>query len=125
MKSLKDFLPESFLIELSDGPGDSISPVNGGNSNRNPDPTQTRFGHRELKVGDPVKICNGQFQDEKGKVDDIINDGNSIVVDLVNQGKKSFSVRDVDFDDYGGEDQEEDDYLRSLNNLKQMAGYVK
>lgn len=123
-KSLKDYLPESFLTELGEGPSDSSSPVSGATSNSRPDPTQTKYGKRELEVGDPVKVTgNVQFKGEKGRVDDITNDGNVVVVDLYDQGKKSFQRADIDFNDYGGKDEEEEDYLHSLNNFKKLAGY--
>ena len=124
MKSLKDYLPESFLIELGEGPSDSNSPVNGSTADSHPNPAATQYGHRELKTGDPVKITGDvQFQGEKGVVSDVVGDGNFIVVDLKEQGKKSFQSCDVEYDDYGGEDNEEDDYLHSLNNFKKLAGY--
>ena len=124
MKSLKDYLPESFLVELGEGPSDSNSPVNGSTADSHPDPAMSKFGKRELRVGDPVKITGDvEFQGEKGKVDDIGRDGNFIVVDLYDQGKKSFQRADVDYDDYGGKDNEEDDYLHALDNFRKLAGY--
>jgi hypothetical protein len=123
-KSFRDYLPESFLIELGEGPSDSSSPVSGATADSHPDPVNSKFGKRELKIGDPVKITGDvQFKDNKGKVDDIIDDGNSIIIDLYDQGKQKFQRSDIDFDDYGGEDKDEDDYLHALDNLKKMAGY--
>lgn len=124
MKSLKDYLPESFLVELGEGPSDSSSPVSGATASNHPDPAATHHGNRELKMGDPVKVTGDvQFQGEKGIVTDVVSDGNFVVVDLKEQGKKSFQSCDVEYDDYGGEDDEEDDYLHSLNNFKKLAGY--
>lgn len=124
MKSLREYLPESFLVELGEGPSDSNSPVNGSTSDSRPNPAATQHGNRELKIGDPVKITgDGQWQGAKGTVDDVISDGHVIVVEIKDQGKKSFRAIDVAFDDYGGKDEEEDDYLRALNNYKTLAGY--
>lgn len=124
MKSLREYLPESFLVELGEGPSDSNSPVNGSTADSHPNPAATQYGNRELKIGDPVKITGtGQWQGSKGVVDDVVDDGNVIIVELRDQGKKSFQASDVAFDDYRGKDDDEDDYLRALNNYKTLAGY--
>jgi len=123
-KSLRDYLPESFLVELGEGPSDSNSPVSGATADGHPNPAKSEFGKRELKVGDPVKVTGDvQSQGQKGVVDNIEDDGNLIVVDLKHQGKKSFKRTDIDFDEYEGKDDEEDSYRRALNNYKKMAGY--
>lgn len=124
MRSLKDFLPESFLTELSDGPSDSSSPVSGATADGHPNPAQTNYGKRELNVGDPVKVVGDvELKGSKGKVDDIFDDGDSIIVNLHGQGRKRFRRPDVEFDEYCGKDDNEDAYLHSLNNFKKLAGY--
>lgn len=123
-KTLKEYLPESFLAELAEGPSDSNSPVSGATADGHPNPANSEFGKRELKIGDPVKVTGDVFsKGEKGVVDNIEDSGNLIVVELKHQGKKSFKRADIDFDEYEGKDDEEDSYRRAINNYKKLAGY--
>lgn len=99
MKSLKQFLPESFLTELADGPHDSISPVNGSMVYDQPDPRQLGLKEDadELNVGDPVTIIgNVEFRGESGEIVDFGTDKRSVVVQLGNIGRHLFHSSDVE-----------------------------
>lgn len=121
MKTLKDFLPESFLVELSDGPMDSGSPISGGEADAKTNPENSKGGKRELRIGDPVIIKSHEFMDNKGIVDDM-TDENVIIVDVQDKGKHKFNIQDVEFDPYS-DDNEEADYRRQLENFKKLSGY--
>jgi hypothetical protein len=120
-KSLRDYLPESFLVELGEGPSDSISPVNGGNASDNPTPENTKFGTRDLKVGDPVTIKNMKYEGKTGTVDNFTDDKHVVIVDLGKDGRKKFHVSDLQYDDYAND--QEKDFNHALNNLKTLSGY--
>jgi hypothetical protein len=128
MKSFKSYLPESFITELAEGPTDSISPVNGGEASGYPNPAESKYGVRELNLGDPVIITgNVEFS---GKTGDVVGFDNEerksfIVVNLYNHGKHSFHSSDVEYNDYAdeeGEDEEDADD-RALDDLRTLSGY--
>ena len=119
MKSLKDYLPRNYLTEVWGGTSaaDTDSPISGNQSDAWPDPTMTRNGKRELKIGDPVVVG-----DDKGAVDNFEQDG-KISVRFNNSGIiKAFPEEEVDYDPYYEEHDEELDAARALQNLKTLAG---
>jgi hypothetical protein len=68
--------------------------------------TESKSG---LQVGDPVVITgNVQFQGKTGDVVDIGRNGDFVVVDLYNHGRKSFHSSDVSHNDYAGSDDEQE-----------------
>lgn len=120
MKSLRSYLPESFLLELGEGPNDS-GPVLNGSPGRKIDPTNSKFGIRELKIGDPVVVKNMKYEGETGLVDDYADNENFVIVDLKKIGKKKFHISDLEYNDYAGK--EEIDADHELNNLRILSGY--
>lgn len=122
--SLAKRLLEQFIVELGEGPDDSISPINGQQEN-GPDPTHTVDGKRELNVGDPVIITGKvQFNGCTGDVDDFGKDKKFVVVNLYNHGKHSFNACDVEFNDYADSDEEDrETTTREIRNLRQLSGY--
>jgi hypothetical protein len=131
MKSFKSYLPESFITELAEAPIDSISPVNGGEASGYPNPVNSKYGNRELNIGDPVVITgNVEFSGKTGDVAGFDNEERKsfIVVNLYNHGKHSFHSSDVEYNDYAddeerneGDDEDEDD--RALYSLRKLSGY--
>lgn len=132
MKSLKSYLPESFLTELGEGPNDSQSPVSGAEAESKPNPAMSVGGTRELSIGDPVIVGkNVQFSGEHGIVDSFGRGNSFVIVKLQKHGKHSFHTSDVEFDDYA--DDEDDEYYeddttdyehnRELDNLRRLSGY--
>jgi len=68
--------------------------------------TESKSG---LKVGDAVIITgNVEFRGKTGDVVDIGRNGDFVVVDLYNHGRKSFHSSDVDHNDYAGSDDEQE-----------------
>jgi transcription antitermination factor NusG len=121
MKTLKEFLPESFLTELTDANIDSISPINGGDDDNKPDPLETKNGKRELNIGDPVIVNTDALRGKKGVVDNV--DGDEITVSIEKMGNEILNVRDVEYDHYHDPENDKESYEHALNNLKQLAGY--
>jgi len=116
-----DYLPESFLIELGEGPNDSISPVNGGEVDDKPNPFNSVDGRRELKAGDPVAVKNMRYEGSTGKIID--TDGQVATVEFdYNAGKHKFNVADLEFNDYSN-DPDNNDGDHELENLRRLAGY--
>lgn len=121
--SLSKRLLEQFIFELGEGPDDSQSPLNGEQSDDEPDPTKTKDGKRELNIGDPVTITGEvQFQGKTGDVTDFGKDKHFIVVNLYNHGKHSFHASDVEFNDYAGSEDEDADN-RALQSIRQIRGF--
>jgi len=121
MKSFKQYLPEAFLTELGEGPGDSTSPISGATAHDQPDPTESEDGHRELGIGDPVKIIGRvQYAGCKGVIDSF--DGDNVAVNLYKYGNQKFPSANVTFDDYA--DKEDHDTDRDIMNLRRLSGYV-
>jgi hypothetical protein len=128
MKTFKEYLPESFLTELGAGPNDSISPVSGAESSGYPDPAESKFGNRELNVGDPVIITgNVEFSGKTGDVAAFGRDNHFVIVNLYNHGKHSFHASNVAYNDYADEEHEGDDDAdeddRALYDLRKLSGY--
>lgn len=121
MKSLKEYLPESFLVELGEGPGDSGSPISGSTASRKPDPVESKYGTRELKIGDPVIVKNMQHEGKHGIVDDFTDNNDYVIVEFKDLGKMKFNIADLEYDDYA--DKEEIDANHELNNLRILSGY--
>jgi len=126
MKSLKEYLPESFITELSDAPRDSISPVNGSEVSNYPNPANSVGGVRELNIGDPV-IVTGKVQHsgETGVITDFDNERKAfVVVQMKDGGKHSFHSSDVAFNDYDEDDElsDEEQNEMSLDNLRKLSG---
>ena len=126
MRPLAQRLIEQFITELTDGPNDSQSPLNGGQE-KGPDPTQTgRDGKRELNIGDPVIISDKvQFGGKTGVVDDFGTNKHFVIVNLYNHGKHSFHESDVEYNDYADseEEEEEDAHRHEIDNLRRLSGY--
>jgi len=117
MKSLRAYLPESFLTELESCPSDSISPLDGSLGNGN-NPAKSKYGVRELRVNTPVL-----YKGKKGRVDNILD--HDMVEVSFKDGEiiKKLRMADVEFDDYADDHDPEESYKHSLENLKKMAGY--
>lgn len=120
MKAFREYLPESFLAELTDGPGDSNSPINGGEADSKPAPAESEYGTRELKVGDPIIVKATQ---RHGVVNDLTDDEGTVVVDFGKDGKKNFNMSELEYDDYANDNNEDESYRHELNNFKKLAGY--
>lgn len=70
----------------------------------------------ELNIGDDVFITgNVQFSGATGRVVDFGRDKNFVVVDLYNHGKRSFHASNVEFNDYAGSEEEENDWQERDN----------
>jgi|JFJP01.1.fsa_nt_gi hypothetical protein len=133
MKSLKHFLPESFLREFEEEPHDSISPVNGEQGSEQPDPKKIGIDENAetLNIGDPVIIVGKgiEFEGKTGDIYDFGQDKRFVIVNLYNHGKHSFHSSDVEYNDYDGDEENsefnddtaEDD--RELANLRRLSGY--
>jgi len=118
MKSLYQYLPESFLAELGEGPNDSGSPISGAETSGYPNPAESVGGTRELSVGDAVIIKDGvKFGGSTGEIVDFGQDKHFVVVNLYNHGKHSFQASDVQFNEYADSEEEE------LDNMRRLAGY--
>lgn len=115
-KSYMDYLPKSFIVELADGPHDSISPVSGQEANSKVNP----FTMNSLKVGDPVKVTTLRFDGTTGKIIRIEKDVALVQFDF-NAGKHKFNVADLELVDKEKEEKSSDD--RELENLRRLAGY--
>lgn len=122
MKTLINYLPEAFLVEMTSDDDESMSPVNGSEANDKPDPTKTKFGTRELRTGDPVLVKNMKFEGHAGTVIEIIGDV-AIVALTGGIGKKKFHLSDLEFDSSDEEHNEEKSAMNALNNLRRLAGY--
>jgi hypothetical protein len=115
MKSLIQYLPENYLLELADAPVDSMSPVNGSINNTNP--ALTDHSDKEFAVDMPVL-----YKGHKGTIKSI--DGKIVTVSFKNGTiTKKVKKSDVKLDEYVDEPDPEESYKRSLANLKKMAGY--
>jgi hypothetical protein len=114
--------------------------VNGNNAATSPDLSNSTHGVRELNRGDVVKVIGKvNYKDKRGTITDFSTrnseDNKSFVVidfgeakdeDGNKIGTKSFHISNVEYDDYGQEDDDvesEDQYEHSLANLRKMAGY--
>lgn len=116
-----DYLPESFIVELGEGPNDSISPVNGGEADDKPNPFDTHNGRRALQIGDPVAVKNMRYEGSTGKVINM-QDGVATVALDYDAGKHKFNVADLEFNHHHPhEEKEEGD--RDIENLRRLAGY--
>ena len=134
MKSLRSYLPESFLTELGEGPRDSQSPVSGAEAVDMPDPAMSVGGTRELSIGDPIIVGKGvQYAGAHGVIDSFGQGNRFVVVNLKKHGKHSFHSSDVEFDDYAEDREDEEEYhedddtdyehARELDNLRRLSGY--
>ena len=111
MKSLRDYLPESFGYL----PSDSISPISGGHTDRRQLTNDCPF-----KVNDKVKIDlgNQKYADSVGTVEKIRE--RTIFVKM-----KDGTVHKVKEDSVSLDNEpstEEQAYARSLRNLRSLAG---
>ena len=101
MKQFIEYLPESFLVELSEGPTDSQSPVSGATAHTKPNPANTIDGKRELNIGDPVIVSgNVKYKGLTGNVEDFGQGRDFVVVNVYNIGKRSFQTTDSSRQDY-------------------------
>ena len=70
----------------------------------------------ELNIGDDVFITgNVKFSGATGKIVDFGRDKHFVVVDLYNHGKHSFHSSNVEFNDYAGSEEEENDWQERDN----------
>lgn len=124
MKSLKEYLPESFLIELEEEPHDSSSPISGKEATSKPNPAESKYGHRELGIGDPVIITGRvEFEGKTGYIVDFGQDNHFVVVNLYNHGRHSFHASNVAYNDYADNEDENADDDRELDNWRKLSGY--
>jgi len=85
--------------------------------------TESKSG---LQVGDPVIITgNVEFRGKTGDVVDIGRNGDFVVVDLYNHGRKSFHSSDVDHNDYAGSDDEQEYQQRVAEDMFGLDPKVK
>ena len=85
--------------------------------------TESKSG---LQVGDPVVITgNVQFQGKTGDVVDIGRNGDFVVVDLYNHGRKSFHSSDVSYNDYADSDDEQEYQQRVAEDMFGLDPKVK
>lgn len=111
MKSLRDYLPESFGYF----PTDSLSPISGGHTN-----SRQLTNGCPLKVKDKVKIDAGsqKYADAVGTVEKIRE--RTIFVKMEDGTLHKFKEESVALDN--GPSTLEQSYARSLRNLRLMAG---
>jgi hypothetical protein len=128
MKSLKQYLPESFLVELSEGPTDSVSPLGGGSdTSATPNANELARTQNELQLDDKVKIVgNVDKRGEKGRITNFDSNKSFVVVQLRNGKDYSFHVSDVEYvdpeTDHDEDDEEDEEHERELNNWRELAG---
>lgn len=111
MKSLRDYLPESFGYY----PTDSLSPISGGLTN-----SRQLNNSCPFKVNDKVKIDAGsqQYADAVGTVEKIRE--RTIFVKMKDGSIHKFKEESVALDN--GPSTLEQSYARSLRNLRLLAG---
>jgi hypothetical protein len=120
MKSFLQFLPESFIAELSMAATDSVSPL-GGNAEV-PSARDLARTENELQIDDTVKITgNVNHHGARGKIVNFDSNKSFVVVQL-NGKDYSFHTSDVTvYDDTEG-DNDDDEEERELNNWRELAG---
>jgi len=124
MKQFIEYLPESFLVELSEGPTDSQSPVSGAEASNKPNPANTVNGKRELNVGDPVVVSgNVKYKGLTGEVIDFGQNRKFVVVNLYRFGKTSFQLCDLEYDTRADEEHDDEAGAREIENLRKLSGY--
>jgi hypothetical protein len=124
VKSLKQYLPESFLVELGEAPAETNSPISGAQVEHQPNPALTKNGMRELNVGDPIKVKSGRTQGagETGTIEDFGQNKHFIIVKFNSDGSKhSYHESDIEFDD-SAEDEDDEIPDRELHNLRRLSG---
>ena len=130
MKTLKHYLPESFLREFEEEPHDSNSPVSGQLATDQPNPRQLGVNENAetLNIGDPVIIVGRgiEFEGKTGEIDDFGRDKRFVIVNLYNYGKHSFHSSNVEYNDYADEEEsdndEDDEDDRALYSLRKLSG---
>jgi hypothetical protein len=121
---MDEYVPLSFLRELTDNPGDSRSTLHGQNTNERPESDIPRYRARPLKKGDRVAVKNMKYEGQLGTVTAISTDGNYAMVDINRKGKHKFNSSDLEIDsehEHAEDIKNKED--REIENLRRLAGY--